>query len=138
MSIALRVRVVLRRGVLDRLLAAGADTSWGDELGLRAKQVTAPRRRRGLAKSFERAVNEAQRPPRWTCAAPLARDAVRATTPELRALAVGLAEEAAPPPQAIALAEQLVREPGSPMYAPGDERALRECVRLAWEALRPR
>ena len=137
-KVALRVRVALRRGVLDRLLAAGADPSWDDELALRARQVTALRRRRGLADSFVRAVDEAHRPPRWTCAAPLARDAVRATAPELRALAAGLSEETAPAPQAISLAEQLLREPGSPLYAPGDESALREGVRLAREALRPR
>jgi hypothetical protein len=83
-------------------------------------------------------VNEAHRPPRWTCAVPLARDAVRATTPELRDLAAGLSEETAPAPQGITLAEQLLREPGSPLYAPGDESALREGVQLAWEALRPR
>jgi len=135
--IALRVRVFVRRGVLDRLLAAGADPSWDPELGLRAAQVTAPRRRRALADSFARAVEDAHRPPRWTCAAPLARGAVRATSRELRALAVGLAHGPAPPPQAITLAYQLVRDPGSPLYAPGDEHALRDSVRLVCEVLRP-
>lgn len=135
--IALRVRVFVRRGVLDRLLAAGADPSWDPELGLRAAQVTAPRRRRALADSFARAVEDAHRPPRWTCAAPLARGAVRATSHELRALAIGLAQGAPPPPQAITLASQLMRDPGSPLYAPGDEHTLRDSVRLVCEVLRP-
>jgi hypothetical protein len=98
--------------------------------------LTAPRRRRALEKSLVRAVHDAHRPPRWTCAAPIDRSAVRATTPELRALAASLSQEAAPAPQGVALAEQLLREPGSPLYAPGDEGALRESVRLTRRALR--
>jgi hypothetical protein len=135
--ISVRVRVFMRRGVLDRLLAAGADPSWDPELAFRAEQITAPRRRRALANRLAGAVNDAHRPPRWSAAAPLDRRAVRAATAELRALAGGLAQEAAPPPQAITLTEQLLREPGSPLYAPGDEGALRESVRLVREALRP-
>jgi hypothetical protein len=123
--------------MLDRLLAAGADPSWDPELALRATQLTAPRRRRVLAQSLLRTVRDAHRAPRWTCAAPVDRRAVRAATPELRALATSLSQDAAPTPQAITLVEQLLREPGSPLYAPGDERALRESVRLVREALRP-
>jgi hypothetical protein len=136
-GMALRARVLMRRGVLDRLLAAGADPSWDRELALRAAQARAPRRRRALAKSLLEAVRDAHRPPRWSCAAPIARGAVRAAAPELRALAAGLSRERAPTPQAIALADQLVRDPGSPLYAPGDEDALRESVRIALSTLRP-
>jgi hypothetical protein len=133
--VPLRVRVFIRRGMLDRLLAAGADPSWDRDLALRAAQVTAPRRRRGLAKSLVRAARDAHRPPRWTCAAPIDRSAVRATTQELRALAADLSQDAAPAPQGVTLAEQLLREPGSPLYAPGDEGALRESIRLTRRAL---
>ncbi|HET8823166.1 MAG TPA: hypothetical protein VFM57_16630 [Thermoleophilaceae bacterium] len=135
-AIALRVRVFMRRGVLDQLLAAGADPCWDRELALRAAHLIAPRRRRALAQSLVRAVRDAHSPPRWSCAAPIARSAARATTPELRALAASLTQEAAPAPQGVALAQQLLREPGSPLYAPGDERALRESVRLTQRALR--
>jgi hypothetical protein len=121
--------------MLDRLLAAGADPSWDPELAVRATQLTAPRRRRVLAQSLLRTVRDAHRAPRWTCAVPVDRRAVRAATPELRALATSLSQDAAPTPQAITLAEQLLREPGSPLYAPGDEGALREGARLAREAL---
>jgi hypothetical protein len=136
--IALRARVFLRRHMLDRLLAAGADPSWDPELALRAARVTAPRRRRALADSLVRAVRDANRPPRWSCAAPLDRGAVRAAAPELQALAAALLQDAAPRPQAITLAEQLIREPGSPLYAPSDEDALRESARIAREALKRR
>jgi hypothetical protein len=121
--------------MLDRLLAAGGDPAWHPELALRAAQVASGGRRRALAKSLERAVRDADRPPRWTCAAPLDRRAVRAAAGELRALAACLAEAAAPAAQGISLAGQLLRDPGSPMYAPGDEDALREGARIARQAL---
>jgi hypothetical protein len=121
--------------MLDRLLAAGGDPCWDPELALRAAQLTAADRRRTLAKGLERAVGDAHRPPRWTCAVPVDRRAVRAVAPALRALAADLMDETAPAPQGIALVEQLLRDPGSPLYAPGDEDALRECARIARQAL---
>jgi hypothetical protein len=128
--------VFVRRGRLDRLLAAGADPSWDPELGLRARQISAPRRRRALAESLERAVSEAHRPPRWTCAAPLDRRAVRKAAPELSALALDLAAEDAPAAQGVALATQLLRDPDSPLYAPGGGEALRAGASVARMALR--
>jgi hypothetical protein len=80
-------------------------------------------------------VFEAQRPPRWSCAAPVDRPAVRAATPELLALAGGLEGEAAHAAQGVALAEQLVEDGSSPLFAPGDEELLREIARLARRAL---
>jgi hypothetical protein len=134
-TLSLRARVLLRRGMLDSLLAAGADPSWDPELGLRAEQISTPRTRRTLAASLERAVSDAQRPPRWTCSAPLARRAIRKAAPELRALAARLIAERAPSPQGVALASQLLRDPGSPLYAPGGEEALRFGARLARRSL---
>jgi len=134
-ALGLRARVFLRRGMLDRLLAAGGDPCWDPELALRATQVTARGRRRALAESIERAVRDAHRPSRWTCAAPLDRRAVRAAAGELRTLAACIADAAAPAAQGISLAGQLLRDPCSPMYAPGDEDALREGARIARQAL---
>ena len=134
--LSLRARVFVRRGKLDRLLAAGADPSWDPEFGLRARQIIAPRRRRVLAESIEQAVRDAHRPPRWSCAAPLDRGAVRAATPELSALALDLTVEAAPAAQGVALATQLLRDPDSPLYAPGGGEALRVGAVVARRALR--
>jgi hypothetical protein len=133
---SLRARVFVRRGKLDRLLAAGADPSWDPELGLRARQISAPRRRRALAEGIERAVWEAHRPPRWSCAAPLDRRAVRTATPELGTLALELAIQPAPAAQGVALATQLLRDPDSPLYAPGAGEALRIGAVVACRALR--
>jgi hypothetical protein len=133
--LALRARVFVRRGKLDGLLAAGADPSWDPELGLRARQISAPRRRRALAESIERAVWEAHRPSRWTCTAPLDRRAVRTATPELSALALELAIQPAPAAQGVALATQLLRDPDSPLYAPGAGEALRIGAVVARRAL---
>jgi hypothetical protein len=134
-EIGLRVRVLLRRGRLDRLLAAGSDPCWHPELELRAAQVTARRRRRVLAKSLERVVRDAQRPKRWACAAPLDSGAVEGAADELRALAAGLVDRNRPAAQGVFLAEQLLCDPASPLYAPGDEDALRAGARIARQAL---
>src|SRR5215207_1955574 len=134
-SLVLRLRVSVRRRSLDRLLAAGGDPSWGADLALRATQLTAWRTRHALALCLERTIDEVQRPPRWSCAAPLDRPAVRATTAELLALAARLEAQAAPAAEGVALAEQLVGDGSSPLYAPGDERALRESAKLARRAL---
>jgi hypothetical protein len=134
-ALRLRARVFLRRGTLDRLLAAGMDPAWDPELGLRGAQITAPKRRRALSASLEAAVHEACRPPRLTAAVPLARGAVRAAADELRLLAGCLAEPAAPAAQGVALAGQLVRDPCSPLYAPGSPEALRAAARIARRAL---
>jgi hypothetical protein len=133
--LALRARVFIRRGKLDGLLAAGADPSWDLELSLRARQISAPRRRRVLAKSIERAVEEAHRPSRWTCKAPMDRRAVRGATPELTALAVELTFQAAPAAQGVALATQLLRDPDSPLYVHGAGEALRVGAVIARRAL---
>jgi hypothetical protein len=133
--LALRARVRVRRGKLDGLLAAGADPSWDPELGLRAGQISAPRRRRALAKSIERAVWEAHRPPRWSCTAPLDRRAVRTATPDLCALALELTVQPTLRAQGVALATQLLRDPDSPLYAPGAGEALRTGALVARRAL---
>jgi len=88
-----------------------------------------------LALSLDAAVSEAHRPPRWSCAAPLDRPAVRAAAPALLALAAGLSADIRPGAQGVELAKQLVRDSSSPLYAPGDEHGLREMAQIARRAL---
>ena len=134
-ALRLRARVFVRRGTLDRLLAAGMDPAWDPELRLRAAQITAAKRRCALSASLQAAVRDAHRPPRWSAAVPLARSAVRAAADELRLLAECLAGIDAPAPQGVALAGQLVRDPCSPLYAPGRPEALRAAARIVYRAL---
>jgi hypothetical protein len=134
-ELRLHARVLLRRGTLDRLLAAGADPAWDPELGIRAAQITAAKRRRALSVTLEAAVRDAHRPPRWSAAVPVARGAVRAAAHELHLLSESLVETAAPTAQGVALAKQLVHDPNSPLYAPGDHHALRAATRIAYRAL---
>ena len=88
-----------------------------------------------MSVTLEAAVRDAHRPPQWNAALPLARGAVRAAAHELHSLAESLVETAAPTPQGVALAKQLVSDPNSPLYAPGDHHALRAAARIAHRAL---
>jgi hypothetical protein len=111
------------------------DPAWDRELGIRAAQIGSAKTRRALSLSLEAAVRSAHRAPQWTASVPLARGAVRAAAHELGLLAECLAETAAPAPQGVALAGQIVRDPNSPLYAPGDHHALRAAARIAHRAL---
>lgn len=133
--LVLRARVLLKRHLLDGLLAAGADPSWGPELTLRAAQITDLHSRRALAGGLARAVCEAHVVPRWSCTAPIDRPAVRGAAAELRALAASLTLDAPAAAQGVALASQLLRNPCSPLYRPGDEHALRVAAEIARQAL---
>lgn len=102
---------------------------------MRAAQITDLHSRRALADRFARAVCEAHATPRWSCAAPIDRPAVRGASPELRALAAGLTLAVPTAAQGVALASQLLRNPWSPLYRPGDEHALRVGAEIARRAL---
>lgn len=134
-SLGLRARVLVSRGSLDRLLAAGADPSWAPELSFRAGQITRPRWRHALADGLANAVREAHDTPRWSCRVPLDRGAVRAAASELRALTAGLRYGRIPAAQGVALASQLLRDPCSPLYFPGGPATLRAGAEIARQAL---
>ncbi len=55
-------RVWLRRGSLDRSLAAGADPAMSPELAHRARQLTSPRFRAGVAASIRNLLDAAEEP----------------------------------------------------------------------------
>ena len=60
--IGLRMRVAAHRGALTEQLAEDAEPSSSPELSLRASQLTNDRRRRQLARSLRRTVNEVRNP----------------------------------------------------------------------------
>jgi hypothetical protein len=122
-----RLRVRVRRPALDRRLAAGADP-WSDpELSIRAEELTDAETRVRIAKAIDRAIVEAgDPPPPMTSQVPLARPAIRACTPRLRAISGRLKGDHMVTPRGMAQAAMLVREGASPLYmASTSETALR-------------
>lgn len=112
------VRTWLRQAELDRQLAEGANPTTDRLRGVRARQLTARRHRRGLAIGLRRVVADACDPPplRTPPGPRVNRDAVRAAHDPLLRLASRIAESENPSPRAVALASYLVCNPGSPAY----------------------
>jgi hypothetical protein len=122
---------------LDRRLASGASPNESPALRRRARKLTSNRKRRSLAAAVSRLVDEADQPARpLTAAVPIQRGAVRACRPLLLMVVEDLKDEQLPvSAKGIALMEQLLRDGGSPVYAPLGERALEEALRHAHAAL---
>ena len=131
-----RVRARLRRSALDRRLAAG-DPAWASgELSRRAAELTSPGERRALADQLDGLVDEVTGPPSLRgAAAPVARDAVRACRELLLELADDLRQAKLIRPQGTALLRRLLRDGGSPLYAPGETHALQVALIEARAAL---
>lgn len=132
-----RLRVRLRRPELDRRLAAGADP-WSDgDLAMRAEELTTVATRQRIAAEIERVVSDAAGPPPpMSSKVPLARPAVRACSPRLRAIAGRLKSDRVVAVRGVAQAAILVREGSSPLYSLSTtEGALRHRVAEVAESL---
>jgi hypothetical protein len=132
-----RLRVRFRRATLDQRLAVGAEP-WSDtELSIRAEELTGPQTRRRIAATIERLIAEAEgSPPPMSSQVPLARPAIRACTPRLRAIAGRLKSDHMVAPRGVAQAAMLVREGASPLYMVStSETALRHRLAEVAEAL---
>jgi hypothetical protein len=129
-------RVWLRRGSLDRSLAAGEDPAASPALSRRARQLTSRRRRTGLAASIRHLLDAAEERPRgFTAAVPIQRhDILRE-----RQLLLQLADDLESPdelrPKGIALVERLLIDGASPVYVNGREGALHGALVHAHAAL---
>lgn len=110
------LRTWLRRCELDRRLVAGADPGASAELRRRAEKLRSRRERRGLAAALRRAVEDAERPPRWSAAAPVNRSAVLAERERLLLLARDLETAEDPPACGVALVERLLFDGDSALY----------------------
>jgi hypothetical protein len=130
------VRVWLRRGSLDRSLAAGADPAASPELSRRARQLTSRRRRAGLAASIRNLLDDAERKPRgFTAVVPIQRPHILRERQLLLQLAEDLESQDELKPSGIALVERLLIDAGSPVYVDGRERALHGALVHAHAAL---
>ena len=115
-----RVSRRLRCGRLDRTIAAGADTWATPDLHRRSRELVRHELRRATAAELESVLARAQEPagrPTLSAAAPLAGAEIRAAAPQLRALALDLEHADHVNARGVALARQLIRDGGSPLYA---------------------
>lgn len=118
-------RVWLRRGSLDRSLAAGADPAASPELARRARQLTSRRTRAGLAASIRNLLDAAERRPRgFTSAVPIQRHDILRERQLMLQLAADLESQDELKPRGIALVERLLIDGASPVYVDGPEGAL--------------
>jgi hypothetical protein len=113
-----RLRVRLRRGALDRRLAAGAEPTADADLSRRAEELTEGDARRRVAMVIRRVIAEAVGPPTtFSSKAPLARAAIVACTPRLRAIAGRLESDHVVAARGVAKAAMLIHDGSGPLYS---------------------
>jgi hypothetical protein len=128
------LRCRLRRGELDRELAAGADPESTECLRRRACELTARSQRAGLAAAYERLLAEASAPP-ILLRAPVNRGGVRESAPRLAHLATRLREDPDVRAQGVARARVLLTDAAGPLYAPHGGPRFGDAVRSALASL---
>ena len=131
------MRTRLRRGSLDRRLAAGANPDECDDLSRRADQLRSSAHRRELAAALLTLVEQAEGPtPPISAAVPINRRSIRAARSDVIALILDLgATDLVASARGIALVERLLCEGASPVYAPHGPAALTQALRRAHAAL---
>lgn len=135
-SLTQPARVWLRRGSLDRRLAAGVDPQASPELARRARQLTSPRFRAGLAAAIRNLMDAAEEPRRGlTSAVLIQRHGILGERGALLELAADLESDDRLQPRGIALVERLLTSPDSPVYLSSPEGTLREALGQARAAL---
>jgi hypothetical protein len=132
----LRLRVLVRRGRLDRLLAEGTSPNTDPRLTLRATQLARPALRAALAHSLLNALRSIDSPiSRFPSPhIPVAAASVRACSPELCNLARALTDIDARA-RGVAITRVLLTDGGSPLYMNGPADRLRKVLLAARAAL---
>jgi hypothetical protein len=127
----------LRRGSLDRRLAAGANPDECDDLRRRADQLRSSVHRRELAAVLLGLVEQAEGPAHLVSAAvPIDRRSIRAARSDVIGLALDLgAADLDASARGIALVERLLFDGASPAYAPLGPATLTQALREAHAAL---
>ncbi len=132
--LTLRLRVLFRRGALDRELAEGCPPDAVSDRGLRARQLTEPASCRRLAASLRSCVEDAENPRRggFSSAIPVRRDVVLIWRDAFLNLAERLERPAAVSATGVARVLRLLTEGGGPLYDPCSERLMGDV--LCWVA----
>ena len=129
-------RVWLRRGHLDRGLAQGANPSASPELARRARQLTSPRFRAGLAAGLRRMVEAAEeRPAPFSAQVPLNRRDILRERELFEELARDLSSGDEVSARGVALVERLVLDCDSPCFMSMADDELNRALRHARAAL---
>jgi hypothetical protein len=138
-SIALRVRVAVRRARLTQRLSEGADPSSSPELALRARQLVSDRERKILARTLKRTLEEARRP-RLTgfSATVIRRGSVIEAVDPIQIMIDRLRDDRPVAAEGMALIERMITDgTWSPLYNTTVPGALRRLTVLATAALEP-
>jgi hypothetical protein len=127
-----------RRRTADRLLLWGAEPRPSSELlAWRAAELISTSSRKTLARSLRRLAREAEGRV-LPGAVPVNRRGIRSQLGLLRALEAHLADLDQPvSPRGVLLVEQLLTEPGSPLYSYGQDDQLAQLLSEACAALAP-
>jgi len=138
-SIALHMRVTVKRDALTRELAAGAPPGLSPELGLRAAQLVSPRQRRQFARTWRATVKEVHKPPMTRAYFSLIRrGAVIAAEDAIETLIVRLNSGRPVAAEGMAMLYRLMTDGlESPLYAPAERETLRRRIIAATEAMDP-
>jgi hypothetical protein len=135
--LALRMKVYLTRGRLDRQLAAGHAHDAAVELALRAKHLTNPRTQRDLARNLRGIVRYVDRHDarKGISCVVISPPAVRAGRTAICELAEQLERAAPVNPRGIVLAQALLTDGHSPLFNPYSEQTVAEATREIQDAL---
>jgi hypothetical protein len=122
----------LRGPWLNRQLAAGVEPWRSPVHAARARQLTADRTRRMLARGLERLVEQAEEPPSLSRAAVIHpwRPGVREARPLILTLASRLRSSAPVDPRGIAALKDLLTDGGGPVYTPGDPNTVKRHLEI--------
>ncbi len=129
---ALRLRVYVSRGRLDRQIAAGCPCESTAALALRARQLTQPRTRQQIARDLRGVVAYVDHlgSRRMLTAVMIERRAVRTGKQPILGLAERLEGSAPVSPRGVVLARTLLTDGLSPLFNPYCERTVTQAI---WE-----
>jgi hypothetical protein len=134
-ALALRIRVAVRRHVLDKDLARGDSPLRSDVYALRARQLVERRSRERLARALERLVEGAERTPSPSEIIWLPKCEILDARTGLLSLARRLRDARPVYACGVAMVSQLVCDGTGPAFTPRAGLALRRAIAEATEAL---
>jgi hypothetical protein len=136
-SLALRLRVYVTRGKLDRQIATGRPCESTAALALRARQLTDPRTQQQIARNLRGSIEYVYRrgSRRVISAVVVEQAAVRTGRHAIFGLAERLEGTAPVNPRGVVLARALLTDGLSPLSNPNCERTVAQAVREVQDAL---